>query len=193
MAIIRQRVTIRGVRPLVWHAWSEEAIPLEQRREREGVAGRDPGEWRRTVLVTKAGELYLKPQQVFSCLREAARFTKAGRGTLERSVAATLLVEDARVLTGLQLPDPPSRDDEAPVYLLVEGVKNPATKARNVRYRVAAAPGWRLSFTLLHDSTIVTREQLAAVLRDAGTLVGIGNGRSIGYGRFVVEGAEVLP
>jgi hypothetical protein len=71
------------------------------------------------------------------------------------------------------------------------GVRNPATKARNVRYRVAAAPGWRLGFSLTWDASIVATAQLQAVLTDAGTLEGLGNGRSIGAGRFVVERFEV--
>jgi hypothetical protein len=34
-----------------------------------------------------------------------------------------------------------SHDPGAPVYLDVQMVRNPATRARNVRYRIAASPG----------------------------------------------------
>lgn len=43
--------------------------------------------------------------------------------------------------------------------------------------------GWLASFTLCWDKTIVSREQMRAVLQDAGTLVGFADGRSVGYGR----------
>jgi hypothetical protein len=66
-------------------------------------------------------------------------------------------------------------------------VRNPSTKARNVRYRIAAAPGWSLGFTIQWDRTIVSRSEIESVCTDAGALVGLGDGRSIGFGRFVVE------
>lgn len=190
MPLTTVRVTILGERPLLWHAFTPEALS-GARRERGGTAGNDPAEWRRTVLVTPDGLLYLRPQQVFACLREAARYTKAGRGTLQNSVAATLQVVEHQVVSDLVLPAEPPTDLDAPVFLDAQGVRNPTTKARNVRYRIGAAPGWRLSFTLRWDKTIVSAGQLESVLRDAGALVGLGNGRSIGYGRFVVESFEV--
>jgi CRISPR/Cas system endoribonuclease Cas6 (RAMP superfamily) len=61
---------------------------------------------------------------------------------------------------------------------------------RNVRYRIVASPGWECSFTLEFDKTVVSREQMGAVLLDAGKLVGIGNGRKIGMGRFEVVSVE---
>ena len=86
----------------------------------------------------------------------------------------------------------PPRDTDAPVFLDVRSVKNPSTKGRNLRYRVAASVGWSTSFTIIFDKTIVSRAEMEAVARDAGVLVGIADGRSIGFGRFSVEGFEVL-
>jgi hypothetical protein len=45
---------------------------------------------------------------------------------------------------------------------------------------------------ILFDKTIVSRPEMQSVLNDAGTLVGIGDGRSVGYGRFTVESFEEL-
>jgi len=81
--------------------------------------------------------------------------------------------------------------ESEPVYLDVRSVRNPSTGARNVRYRVAASPGWKASFTPIWDNTVVDENQLQAVLRDAGQLVGIGDGRSIGFGRFQVSSFEM--
>lgn len=81
--------------------------------------------------------------------------------------------------------DPPD-DITAPVYIDVCGVRNPSTKGRNVRYRLAASPGWECVFTIIFDKTVVARHQMISAINDAAVLVGIGDGRSIGNGRFEV-------
>lgn len=189
--IITARVTIRGTRPLMWHHFGPDALPLA-RQEKSGVAGNDPTEWRRTVLADKDGHLYLEPAQVFGCIRDGAKYTPRKRGTLQPLVAATLQVLDDKVYVDRYLPDEPTMDPTQPVYVDVRSVKNPATRARNVRYRIAASPGWRATFTIMWDVTIVSRGEMHAALIDAGRFVGIGDGRSIGFGRFVVEQFEVL-
>lgn len=90
--LIRARISIRGTRPLLQHAFTEYAIPLEA-QERTGVAGNDPEEWRRTKMVTADGQLYLTAENAFSCLRDGAKFTKKGRASIQGMVAATLQVE----------------------------------------------------------------------------------------------------
>lgn len=190
--ILRARVVIKGVRPLLWHRFGPDALPLEK-QEKTGVAGNDPEEWKRTVLMTSERQLYLDASQVFGAIRDGAKHTKKGKGSIQALVAATLQVADDRVLVDRFLPDNDklSTEQTEPVYLDIRGVRNPSTKARNVRYRVAASPGWTATFSLLWDKTIVAREQMQAVLIDTGALVGIGNGRSIGLGRFTVESFEV--
>lgn len=193
--LARVRVTIKGSRPLLQCAFTEAAIPLEA-EEGSGRAGNDPTEWRKTCMVTPGGELYIGSANVFACIRDAAKYTKKGRGSIQALVAATLQVEEAIIPLNRRMPegDPP-RDPtcKAPVFIHVCGVKNLNTKSRNIRYRLAAGPGWACSFTILWDRTIVSREQMKAVLRDAGKLVGIADGRSVGNGRFKVTGFEELP
>jgi len=192
MAAIVAKVTIRGTRPILWHRFGPDAIPLEK-QEKTGVAGNDPEEWRKTYLATKEGQLYIDPSYIFGCLRDGAKHTKKGRGSIQALVAATLQVLDDRVLVDRHMPeegDPPT-DPDAPVYIDVRSVKNPNTKGRNVRYRVAASPGWLATFTVTWDATIVSRAQMNAVAIDAGMLCGLGDGRNIGFGRFTVESFEV--
>ncbi len=43
-------VTIQGIKPLLFNYFGPEAIPLIK-MERSGVAGNDPEEWTRTVLL----------------------------------------------------------------------------------------------------------------------------------------------
>ncbi len=144
--IVRARVTIRGTRPLLQHAFGPESLPLEK-GERAGVAGNDPTEWKKTCMVNANGQLYIKPTYVFGCVRDAAKHTKKGKGSIQAVVAATLQVEESVILIDRFLPEEePTRDMDAPVYLDVCGVRNPSTKARNVRYRLACSPGWGCSF-----------------------------------------------
>lgn len=202
--IIKARVSIKGVRPLFFHHFGEDALPLEK-QERTGVAGNDPEEWRRTMLATKDGQLYIEPTYVFGAMRNGAKYTRKGKANLVGPLSATLQIVSDRVLIDRYFPgfpnghkfdpkiaEPPSRDSDEPVYLDVRGVVNPSTKGRNVRYRVVASIGWLASFEILWDKTVVSRSEMEAVLIDTGRLVGIGNARTIGMGRFEVERFEII-
>ena len=188
--MITATLEIVGIRPLLWHVFGPDAIPLEK-KEKTGVAGNDPFEWERTVLMTDERQLYFPPSYIFGMLRDAARHTKKGKGSIQSAVAATLQIVDDQVLVDRFVPEQPSYDRAQPVFIHVSGVRNPSTKARNVRYRIAASVGWKLACTLLWDATVVSRSELEAVAHDAGQLVGLGSGRSIGLGRFTVESFTV--
>lgn len=202
--ILTAKVTVQGLRPLFWHKFGPDALPLEK-QERTGVAGNDPEEWRKTVLVTKNGQLYLEASYIFGSIREGAKYTKKGRATLQAAVSASLQVLDDRVLVDRFFPgwpkgrsafnikteNAPAQDPDEPVYLDVRGVRNPTTRARNVRYRVATTAGWKCVFRIQWDKTIVSRNEMEAVITDAGRLVGLGNARSLGMGRFAVMSFEM--
>lgn len=185
-SLLTAEVKIRGTRPLLWHVFGPDALPLEK-QEKTGVAGHDPEEWKKTYLATADGQLYFPPSYVFATIRDGSRYTRKGRGSIQPAVAATLQIEDEFILFDRYMPEgEPSRDPTEPVYLDVRGVKNPATKSRNVRYRVAASSGWSTTFRLLWNKTVVSRSEMEAATNDAGLLCGLGDGRSIGMGRFEV-------
>lgn len=194
MALLKAKVSIvgtrPGTRPMLFHKFGVDAIPLGK-KEKTGVAGNDPEEWKRTYMATKEGQLYVEPSYIFGCLREGAKHTKKGRGSIQAAVAATLQVLDDKVLIDRYMSDELAEDPSEPVYLDIRSVRNPQTRGRNIRYRVACSPGWRTSFTILFDATVVSRNEIEQVVIDAGTLVGLADGRSIGYGRFEVESFEV--
>ena len=190
--IVRVQVHIRGRRPLLQHHFTPEALSKEK-KERNGPPGNEPDEWKKTCMVTKKNQLYIPGTYVFGMLRDAAKYTKKGKGSLQALMAATLQVEDDVLLLDRFLPKSgPDNDKQAPVYIDVCGVRNPSTKGRNVRYRLAASPGWNLTFTILWDKTIISRDEMRAVLNDAGTLTGLADGRNIGYGRFDVVSFQEL-
>lgn len=131
-------------------------------------------------------------------MREGGKYTKDGRrGTLKAKIAAALQVEDERVeFQGDQYcingEDPPVNDESVPVFIDKRPVKNPATKGLNMRYRVAVNKCARATFTVAYDDSVLSKNEIEAVLKDSGTLVGIGDGRSIGKGRFKVIETKLL-
>jgi hypothetical protein len=201
--IITAKVKVKGSRPLFQHKFGPDAMPLEK-QEKTGVAGHDPEEWRKTCMITKDGQLYIEGPYVFGSMREAAKFHKVGRRSAVTAVSATLQVLDDRILIDRFWPDfpngdkfdpmiaePPPEDPDEPVYMDIRGVRNPSTRARNVRYRICASPDWACEFSMVWDKTIVDRNLMHSILIDAGRLVGVGNGRAIGMGRFEVESFEI--
>jgi hypothetical protein len=181
---------ILGIRPVLWHHFGPEAISLEK-KELTGKAGNDPGEWKNTVLITEEKQLYFESTYIFSCIREGARYTKRGRSTLQSIISATLQVMDEKILIDRFLPEEITTNSNEPVYLDVRGVKNPSTKGRNVRYRVCSTPGWRAKFCVSWDLSIIGRNEMEAVVIDAGMFAGLGDGRSMGFGRFELEEFKV--
>src|SRR5262245_3887303 len=126
--LVRAKIQIRGTRPLLQHMFGPEALPLEK-GERTGVAGNDPEEWKRTCMVTKDGQLFVFGTYMFGMLRDAAKHTRKGKGSIQAMVAATLQIEDERILLDRYVPkDGPGTDPAQPVYLHVSGVRNPSTK-----------------------------------------------------------------
>jgi hypothetical protein len=186
--LLEASVQIYGTRTILWNHLK----PTEdfgKRREKSGTAGNDPSEWERSVLMTKERQLYLLPTYVFGCLRDAGKYTKKGKSSLMSAIASTLQVVERRILLDRYVPETPEKYSEEvddPVYIYVAIVRNIATRGRNIRYRVAASPGWQCCFTLLFDKTIVSRTEMEAVVIDAGKLVGLADGRSLGFGRFAL-------
>lgn len=190
------KVGIKFTRPYWFHAFPIDAIG-GGRKEKTGSAGNDPEEWKRTYRATPDGDLYLPSEQIFASLCNGGRHTKAGRGSIMKKVAATLQVVENQILLDRQLPswatngnEPMVNEYVEPVYVDVRPVRNPSTRGGNIRYRLACSPGCRANFTILFDPTIVAEAQMHQVCIDAGALEGLGNGRSIGMGRFEVVSFE---
>jgi hypothetical protein len=186
-SMYKAKVHIFGTRPLLFHCFTPDTLSLEK-KVRTGVAGNDPEEWKRTYTATKDGQLYLSPRYCFGCLRNGAKYTKKGKATYQGDLSATLQIQDERVLLNRFMPDDLrlSNDESSDVFLDTAIVRNPTTKGRNVRYRVGVSKGWEAEFNILWDATIIPAHCMESICIDSGSLVGLGDGRSIGYGRFEV-------
>lgn len=203
MGIAMARVAITGTRPLLFHHFTEDAVfgPADpdprKRRRRTGRAGNDPHEWQHTALLTADRQLYLEPPYIYGAIRNAGKFTPAGgrRGSMMAAVAATVQVLEDRILLDRWAPpaEAVTRDPTQPVYVDVRMVRNPTTRGGNLRYRLACAPPWHAAWTLLWEDTVVSPELLQAITIDAGRLIGVGDARGIGFGRFDVDAFVLEP
>jgi hypothetical protein len=188
--IVTAVAKISGIRPILWHRFGPDTLSLGK-KERTGVAGNNPEEWKATVLITDENQLYFEPSYIFACLRDGAKYTKKGRSSLQPLIAATLQVLDDRILTNRYLPENITTNPNEPVYLDIRSVKNPVTRARNIRYRVCSSSGWNATFNIAWDKTIISKAEMEAIVLDAGMYSGLGDARNIGFGRFKLEEFEI--
>ncbi len=65
-------------------------------------------------------------------MREAARYTKEGRLSIQNKVSATLQVLSNRIYFNRFIPNNITQDENEPVYLDIRGVRNPNTRGRNI-------------------------------------------------------------
>ena len=188
------KVTIKGVRHIIFHAFREEVL-TETKKAKTGTTGNNPEEWKSTVQMDENRNLFLTPLNLFGHLRDSAKFTKLGRGTFKDKVAATIMFPDRNFyLKDCIVPedDKLERDESKKVFLHVCSVKNPATKGRNMRYRIAASKGWELEFEVIWDESIVSKEVMKGIIEDGGVLVGLMDGRQIGFGRYDLGSFDIV-
>ena len=191
--VIKANILIRGTRPMLIHHFGPDAIPLE-RREKSGVPGNDPEDWKRTVLMTDSRQIYVPSEYILANFRGGSRIAFGSRGGHAAKLAACLQIADENILFNRFVPENLHElinRTEVDVYLDVRGVKQPTTKARNMRYRVALSPGWQSKFSIVWDKTLISREEMHSIVIHSGQFVGLGDGRTIGFGRYAVEEFDI--
>lgn len=189
---ILAKVEIKGTKPLLINTFPHDC--LSERASRSGTTGNNSEEWKRTVLMNESRELYVLQSYFLGAFKEGGKYLKVGKGNLSKKIASVMEVcEDKIYLNGLRVP--PDKDllkkDSEPVYLDVRAVVNPATKGRNLRYRIACKAGWECSFTVGWEDFVLSKENVKSCIENAGTFSGIGDGRAIGFGRFQVVKFEI--
>jgi hypothetical protein len=149
-------VTITGQSPLLMHAFPMvpiEAIEKKSPEEQAELAAyRDPD----------TGELYVPGVNIQRGLVASAAYSKGkGRGSLQKAVAACVIISPERVSLGTKT----YVIDSRPVVV-------PATKGRVLRHR-PRLDTWSLRFTIEWDNTLITSKQMRRVVDDMGSRVGL--------------------
>ncbi|PIS00536.1 MAG: hypothetical protein COT84_06965 [Chlamydiae bacterium CG10_big_fil_rev_8_21_14_0_10_35_9] len=193
MSTLKQAtIDLEGTRNLLINAFFVSALSKDK-KEKTGSAGNDPEEWKRTIHIKEEdNQLFLPGTYFFSSFCHGAKYIKFGRGSIQPKVASTLQVVDEEVLLDRFIPQDwqLSQDSKKPVFLDIRGVKNPSTRGKNARYRVALRKDWKCSLSIYWDSSIVSVNEMHSAIIHAGSFVGLGDGRTIGFGRFKVSKFE---
>ncbi|WBL15113.1 hypothetical protein [Sutcliffiella sp. NC1] len=192
MALIEAKVGFRGIKPLLYHCFSIDALAIG-RKERVGTAGNNPEEWKSTVKTTENGQFYLPFSYAFSCALNGAKMLRKGKGTYLKDVASTLDILDEKILLNRFMPNNIlERTENDDVFIDVRGVNNTNNRgSKNIRYRVCLNPGWEGEFAIKFENTIVGIDLMEQILIDGGRFSGFGDGRNIGFGKFIITKFEV--
>lgn len=190
---------ITGKTALLFNKFDIEIVSNKSSRVKTGSAGNDPEEWR-TKVICEGKRLYIPNNYVFSCLGEGGTYVKEGRGTLKKKLMSCLLVNQEKFFLNYELPKEINeiqtselpRDSSHNVYLDIRSVTNPMTKGRNIRYRIALAPGWVTTIQAEWDDTVISRDSIKQVIEAAGKFVGLSDGRTRGFGRFLCDDIKIL-
>ena len=185
---IKAKIKVKGIKPLIFNTF-----PISALSEKNSKTGED--EWKSTVLMDSNRNLYVYGIYFTNSIRDGGKEIKVGKGNLSKKIASTLeVLEDKIFLNNLKVPEQENllKLDSETVYLDVRSVVNPATKGRNLRYRIATRPGWECAFTIMWDDYIASKEQVKICVENGGAFQGIGDGRRIGFGRYQVLSFEVI-
>lgn len=183
---------IKGITPFLYHKFNIEQLSNKS-KTKSGSAGNDPEEWKTTVW-NEGKRLFIPGFYFFSCICAGAQYVKAGRGSIAKKLAGCLLIKTDKAFLNRELETPIeeteteniTKDSSRAIYLDVRGVKNPATKGKNVRYRLALSPGWETDVECEFDDTVISKDDFRRALEASGKFSGIGDARLIGHGRFEV-------
>lgn len=187
-----------GKTPLLFNKFNIESVSKKVKTQ-SGSAGNNPEEWKNTVF-TEGKLLYIPNYYVFSNLSEGGHYVKEGRGSIKKKLMGCLLIQQDKFFLNYQLPknmdemenEDISRDSSQNIYLDIRAVKNPMTKGKNVRYRVALCPGWETVISAEWDDTVISKDGIRQAIECAGKFVGIGDARLLGYGRYTCEDIKFI-
>jgi hypothetical protein len=166
------QVTIKGITPLLMHAFPMETVEAIEKKTKEEqaeyAAYRDPD----------TNMLYIPGVAIQRTLIGAAVYSKGkGRASLQRVAAACLMVSPERV----SLNTDEYTIDSRPVVV-------PATRGRVMRHR-PRLDEWEAAFEIEFDEILITANQVRNIVDDAGKRVGLLDfrpERKGPFGRFIV-------
>jgi hypothetical protein len=149
-------ITLKGISPLLQHAFPMEPIEALDKKTKEVQAEhacyRDP----------KTKELYIPGIAIQRALIAGAGYVKWRRNSsLQKPAAACLMVNPERVSLGVS----EYEIDARPVVI-------PSTKGRVIRYR-PRLDDWEVTFALEYDDSLLSEKQLREVVDNMCSRVGL--------------------
>jgi hypothetical protein len=157
---------------------------LNKEKKRKGVdklemsAKISRAEWEGGLYFDQRLGPYIPGNNILACIKHGARLTRGGK-EVERCVQIVhqknpLEYDGPRDIQGLW---------DAGTFKDRRGVK--VQRAKIFRTR-PAFDDWSLQFRLLYTTEGIDLDALCKYMADAGTFIGLGDARSIGFGRFKV-------
>ena len=187
MATKTVKVTIKGVSPLLVHAFNDEEAFKSTRGTRTSIKTQpsEPREIASKFLYrsTKNDKICIFPgNNIFRSIIDAGTFHKVGKSKV--TTMKSSIVPSCIMLQEIELPIKPQKweVDSRPVVI-------PATGGRIIRHR-PRFDVWEMDFTLEVDDEIMNVDFVRQLVDDAGKKIGIGDfrpARKGQFGRFVVN------
>ena len=172
-AIKTYRVTIEGVRPLLMNKW----IPDDASTKKRGEAQDSPEMAKKRAYIVD-GKLVMPAEWIERAMHSVSSSFKLpghGKKTYKDLIGGAISIEPEFI----ELTPQEYKIDERTVVI-------PATRGRVLRYRPRLDPGWRATFHIHVFDSRIGKDVLENILAEAGRLKGVGDGRSIGMGRFII-------
>jgi hypothetical protein len=169
--IKKYTVSIEGISPLLMHRF-----PLQPVEAIEKLSPAEQAE--HSAYRDETGILFVPGINFQRALVSAATFSKGkGRASLQKTVAACLMVEESNCSLGVKQFSVDSR----PVVIK-------ATQGRILRHR-PRIDKWSLTATLSFDATMIKETEVYRIIQDCGTKVGLLDfrpERKGPFGRFII-------
>ncbi len=178
----KYEATIRSISPYSQSRYHE-VPPLEK----EGKDAYERRTWRHRMHTTESGEVFIQPMAFKNCLSEAAKFLSIqipgkGKATYTKHFEAGVMVIQPMML-GIQAEDVPGEAHFVPA----DGVRGSGKRVTRVFGRIDR---WSGTLEIFVSDETVTLPVLEQVLKEAGSLIGIGRFRPRNngfFGRFSVD------
>lgn len=140
---------------------------------------RDRIEWEAGLYWDDDIGLHIPSDNIERCIQLGAQKSRIGKDVQ----AAVFVAEEA---VPVQYDGPKDKDKlyADGRFILRKGVK--VQQSRLIRVRPMVPTGWKISFTVEFDDSIINASAISKAMVDAGALIGLGDWRPK-FGRFTVE------
>ena len=188
-------ITIRGTNALLLHKYTTATVSGPKARvikSREATMYDD--EWIKSTYLNKEGHVVMPSLNIIACLFDGSKGMKIGKKAITRILYTSLFVTPF---------EPVVMGDEKPITIN-DIRKNDWLDRRGAvisgrridRTRTMLPLGWTLSFVISTKDSSLSKEDIKAVLENAGTSAGLGDWRPSSpkkpgpYGTFAVVSFE---